>query len=65
MRRAKRAERFHWIAPLRSVIQTPWASAMVSSVKVAREDSAPWKPRISTCRPALDRLRSRKRVMKP
>ena len=45
-----------------SVIQTPLSSAMVSDAIVAREDRAPSKPVTVTCRPASDKVSSRKAV---
>ena len=42
------------------VSQTPASSAMVSVSIVARADSAPAKPVMVTCRPAPERLSSRK-----
>ena len=64
-RRARSAERFHWIAPSCSASQTPLSSAIVIRSNVARELSAPLKPVIVTFRPAPDRFSSSNRVRKP
>ena len=64
-RRASSAVRVHCIAPFSSVSHTPLSSAIVSRSNVAREESAPRNPSITTCRPAPDSFSSRKRVRKP
>ncbi|EKD60665.1 MAG: hypothetical protein ACD_54C00623G0001 [uncultured bacterium] len=57
-----KADRLQSSDTSRRVSQMPVSSAMVSSVSVACEESAPAKPVTITLRPAPDRLSSRKAV---